>query len=149
MTRELDEPAGRNHIARLMREHGLLARSPRHFRVTTEFEARASDRLQLAEARVHHGRAQSRVGRRHHHITYVWTAQGWGCLAALLDLFGRRAVGWAFADHMRTELPRKALQRALGARNPAPGSSIIATEAASTRAVSTATSWSNIRSPAA
>jgi transposase InsO family protein len=30
-------------------------------------------------------------------------------------------VGWAFADHMRTELPRRALQRALDARHPAPG----------------------------
>jgi putative transposase len=54
-------------------------------------------------------------------ITYVSTAQGWGYLAALLDLFGRRVVGWAFADHVRTELPLKALQRALDARRPAPG----------------------------
>jgi putative transposase len=74
--------------------------------------------------------------------TYVWTAQGWGYLAALLDLSGRRVLGWAFADHMRTELPRKALQRALDARNPAPGLihhsdplSLV-----STRTVSTATS---------
>jgi putative transposase len=36
MAHELDEPIGRNHLARLMRENGLLARSPRRFRVTTD-----------------------------------------------------------------------------------------------------------------
>ena len=35
MQRELDEPVGRNRLARLMREHGLLARAPRRFRTTT------------------------------------------------------------------------------------------------------------------
>ena len=36
MMHELDEPIGRNHLARLMREHDLLARTPRRFRVTTD-----------------------------------------------------------------------------------------------------------------
>lgn len=54
-------------------------------------------------------------------ITYVWTAEGWSYLAVLLDLYARRVVGWAFARHMRTELPLAALQRALAARRPAPG----------------------------
>jgi transposase InsO family protein len=44
-------------------------------------------------------------------ITYVWTAHGWCCLAVLLDLFSRRVVRCAFADHMRRELPMKMLQR--------------------------------------
>jgi transposase InsO family protein len=118
MTRELDEPVGRNHIARLMREHGLLARSPRRFRVTTDSKhALPIASNLLKQDFTTDGPNRVWVG----DITYVWTAQGWGYLAALLDLFGRRVVGWAFADHMRTELPRKALQRALDARNPAPG----------------------------
>ena len=54
-------------------------------------------------------------------ITYVWTAQGWSYLAVLLDLFARRVVGWAFANHMRQELPLKALRRALEARQPGSG----------------------------
>ena len=36
MVAELGEPAGRNHIARLMRENDLLARAPRRFRTTTD-----------------------------------------------------------------------------------------------------------------
>ena len=51
----------------------------------------------------------------------VWTLQGWLYLAAVLDLFDRRVVGWALADHMRTELPLSALAMALGRAQPAPG----------------------------
>ena len=54
-------------------------------------------------------------------ITYVWTAEGWTYLAVLLDLYSRRVVGWAMDDSLHTELPLRALQRALGARSPAPG----------------------------
>jgi putative transposase len=39
----------------------------------------------------------------------------------LLDTFSRRVVGWAFADHMRRELPLKALERAFDARRPGAG----------------------------
>jgi putative transposase len=51
-------------------------------------------------------------------ITYVWTAEGWSCLAVVIDVCARRVVGWAMADHMRTELPLLALTRAPEARRP-------------------------------
>jgi transposase InsO family protein len=35
-------------------------------------------------------------------------AQGWLFLAAIVDVFSRRVVGWAMADHLRTELPLEA-----------------------------------------
>ena len=118
MAEELDEPVGRNHVARLMRENDLLARSPRRFRVTTDSKHSLPIAPNLLEQDfTADGPNRVWVG----DITYVWTAEGWGYLASLLDLFGRRVVGWAFADHMRTELPLKALQRALEARSPAPG----------------------------
>ena len=98
MLHELDEPIGRNRLARLMREHGLLARAPRRFRVTTDSAHALPVATNLLEQdfdvdepnRVWAG-----------DITYVWTAQGWCYLAVLLDLFSRRVVGWAFAEHMR------------------------------------------------
>jgi putative transposase len=37
-------------------------------------------------------------------ITQHPTAQGWLYLAVVLDCFSRRVVGWAMADHLRTEL---------------------------------------------
>ena len=49
-------------------------------------------------------------------VTYVWTWEGWLYLAAIVDLFSRRVVGWATADHMRTELVLEALARATGER---------------------------------
>jgi transposase InsO family protein len=51
-------------------------------------------------------------------ITYVPTAEGWLYLAVVLDLFSRRVVGWATADHLRAELACDALRMALGHRRP-------------------------------
>jgi putative transposase len=118
MTAELDEPIGRNRVARLMRDGGLLARTPRRFRVTTDSDHALPVAPNLLEQNFVVD-APNRVWVAD--ITYVWTGQGWGYLAAVVDLFARRVVGWAFADHMRRELPLTALRRALNARQPAPG----------------------------
>ena len=53
-------------------------------------------------------------------ITYIRTGAGWGYLAVILDLHSRLVVGWALADHMRTELVEAALVVALGKRDPSP-----------------------------
>jgi putative transposase len=42
-------------------------------------------------------------------------------LAAVQDAFSRRVVGWAMADHMRSQLVVDALQMALARRKPGPG----------------------------
>ena len=49
-------------------------------------------------------------------ISYVWTWEGWLYLAVVLDLYSRRVVGWAMADHMRTELVEAAFEMAVGQR---------------------------------
>ncbi len=54
-------------------------------------------------------------------ITYLWTLEGWLYIAAVLDLFSRRIVGFAIADHMRESLIRHALHMALGLRQPEAG----------------------------
>ena len=54
-------------------------------------------------------------------ITYVPTAEGWLYLAVVLDLFSRRVVGWATADHLRSELACNALRMALEHRKPKGG----------------------------
>lgn len=51
-------------------------------------------------------------------ITYVPTDEGWLYVAAVLDLFSRRIVGWSMAEHMRAELVKDALQMALDRRQP-------------------------------
>jgi transposase InsO family protein len=54
-------------------------------------------------------------------ITYLRTEEGWLYLAALLDRYSRRIVGWACADHLDASLCTKALHRALQHRRPPAG----------------------------
>jgi len=53
-------------------------------------------------------------------ITYVRLSEGFVYLAAILDAFSRKIVGWAIADHLEASLAIEALDMALAARNPPP-----------------------------
>jgi len=53
-------------------------------------------------------------------ITYVRTRSGWLYLAAVMDLFSRKIIGWAMAPSMPAELVCAALQMAIAQRNPPP-----------------------------
>ena len=54
-------------------------------------------------------------------ITYIWTARGWNYLATVIDLCGRRVVGWALADNMETGLILQVLDMAARNRTITPG----------------------------
>jgi len=54
-------------------------------------------------------------------MTYVCTATGWLYLAAVLDLYSRKVVGWATATSMPGELVCAALRMAIDLRQPQPG----------------------------
>lgn len=54
-------------------------------------------------------------------ITYIRTRSGWLYLAAVMDLFSRKIVGWAMAPSMPAELVCSALQMAIYQRQPPPG----------------------------
>ena len=51
-------------------------------------------------------------------ITYLPTDEGWLYLATVIDIASRRVIGWATADHLRTELVADALKAALRTRRP-------------------------------
>ena len=57
-------------------------------------------------------------------ITYVRLGEAFIYLAVILDAFSRLCVGWALDDHLEARLAIEALEMALAARNPAPGSLI-------------------------
>ena len=42
-------------------------------------------------------------------FTYIWTAEGWLYVAAVLDLYSRRIVGWSMQDSMTSQLVVDAL----------------------------------------
>ncbi|NEA31276.1 DDE-type integrase/transposase/recombinase [Streptomyces sp. SID13031] len=53
-------------------------------------------------------------------ITYIHTWQSCLYLATVIDPASRRVVGWAVADHLRTDLVADALTDAVNRRRPAP-----------------------------
>ena len=55
------------------------------------------------------------------HITYIATWERWLYLATVIDIAFRRVVGFAMADHLRTELVCDALANAAAVRSPGPG----------------------------
>ena len=57
-------------------------------------------------------------------ITYVRLAEGFVYLAAILDAFSRKVIGWALADHLEASLAIEALDMAIEARSPPPDSLI-------------------------
>ena len=54
-------------------------------------------------------------------ITYIRTQGGWIYLAAVMDLYSRKIVGWALGYALRTSLVEEALRQALAMRRPAAG----------------------------
>jgi putative transposase len=46
-------------------------------------------------------------------FTYIWTAAGWLHVAAVIDLFSRRAVGWSLSDTITAQLMIDALMMAI------------------------------------
>lgn len=54
-------------------------------------------------------------------ITYIRIVKGFVFLAAILDLYSRKAIGWALSKRIDAELCSEALKAALQTRNPPPG----------------------------
>ncbi|MEU0483286.1 IS3 family transposase [Streptosporangium sp. NPDC006013] len=116
--RELDGiGVGRKRVARLMRAAGLAGVSRRKGTRTTICDGRAAanDLVQRKFTAAEPNRIWTAD------ITYVPTWQGFLYLAVVLDVFSRRIVGWAMAEHMRTELVTDALAMAIHQRRPSSG----------------------------
>jgi putative transposase len=107
----------RKRVARLMRVAGLVGRPPRRFRRTTM----ADPKVQVEDLVQRQFTAAAPDQTWFGDITYVRTWEGWLYLAVILDAYSRKIVGWAMADHLRTELATAALEMALRTRRPKPG----------------------------
>ncbi len=101
-----------------MRQHGIKAKTVRKFRVTTN-------------SKHNHTVAENLLARRFtvvcpnavwvSDITYIWTTEGWLYLAAVMDLYARRIVGWAMSHRIDGALTLAALRQALTHRRPKAG----------------------------
>ena len=107
-----------NRIARLMKQHGIVAVQHRKYRPTTDsghsfpvapnrlgrnFEADQRNRVWVAD------------------ITYIPTDEGWLYLATELDLYSHRIVGWSLSSRISRQLVLDALNMAVGLRRPGTG----------------------------
>jgi putative transposase len=116
---ERGQPCSVNRVARLMRLYHLAARHkrPYHPKTTCPDSTRPVVPNRLAQDFTTEAPNRKWLG----DITYIPTSQGWLYLAAVLDLYSRRIVGWALAQTMTTDLVQAALEMALGRRLPAAG----------------------------
>ena len=111
---------GRKRVARLMRAAGLVGvHRRRRARVTERAVARAATTAPDLVRRNFRADGPDRLWVAD--ITYLPTAAGFLYLAAIVDAFSRRVVGWSMADHLRTELVLDALDAAIAARDPRAG----------------------------
>jgi putative transposase len=113
--------ANHKRVLRLMREDNLLCLRQRGFvPVTTDSKHGWRVVPNLARGLELTGLDQLWVA----DITYVHLAEEFAYLAIVLDAFSRKVVGWALETHLRAELAIAALDMAIAARRPAPGSLI-------------------------
>ncbi len=103
------EHIGKNTVALLMQRAGIVPKTVRKFRVTTDSRKTvpAPNRLEREFVAKHPN--QRWVS----DITFIPTRQGWLYLAVIIDLYSRAVIGWAMHKRMKTELVTDALKIAL------------------------------------
>jgi putative transposase len=113
------EQVDRKTVAKVMKQAGLFAASPKRFvpattdsrhdlpiapnRLKQDFDASAPNQKWCAD------------------ITYIWTDQGWMYLACVMDCFSRLIVGWSMSGRLAGSLVNAALRMAIDRRQPDTG----------------------------
>lgn len=107
-----------NRVARLMREAKLLPKTIKKFRVTTD----SRNSKKPAGNQLNRDFSTTRCNQKWvTDVTYIPTREGWLFLAAVLDLFSRRIVGWSMSNRLTSELSKQALRDAIKRRGNVKG----------------------------
>ena len=117
--RRQGEAVAYKRVQRLMSEAGLVTVHPAPRRHLTTIQAAEPSALPDLVKRDFTAKRPNQLW--YGDITYVRTAAGWCYVASVIDAFSRKVVGWAIADHMRTELVVQALRMAIVRRRPPRG----------------------------
>ena len=107
-----------NRVARLMRLRGLRAKQVRRYKSTTKRNKKHPVAPNLLKRDFGADRPDQKWLT---DITYIPTREGWLYLAAVLDLYARRIVGWAMSDRITADLTIRALKMAIRQRQPGAG----------------------------
>ena len=108
MMREEGTAIGRSKVSRLMEELGLVCKQPGSHAYKQATVERVDIPNHLNREFTVEAPNQVWCG----DITYVWAQGRWYYLAVVLDLFARRAVGWAFSLRPDADLVVQALEMA-------------------------------------
>jgi len=99
-----------------MRELGLKSRVSKSFTPTT---TQADPTKSPAENKLDRNFTADAPNRKWvTDITFLRTKTGWAYLAVVIDLFGRKVIGWSIGSSLATELVSDALRRAIESRRP-------------------------------
>lgn len=108
----------RNRVVRLMRKAGLYGR--RKYRKTRTTNSKHGN--PIAENMLRRDFSADRPNQKWvADITYIPTEEGWLYLAAVMDLFSRKIVGWSMSSRIDANLAESALRMALFQRQPHTG----------------------------
>lgn len=106
-----NQKASLGRVARIMRANGIRSKTVRKYKATTN----SKHNLPVAENKLNQDFTAERSNLKWvSDITYIWTEEGWLYLAGVMDLYGRKLVGWAMDSRMKTELVSAALKQAIG-----------------------------------
>jgi putative transposase len=108
------EACGLHRIERLMRRHALRAR-PRRRRLPAD-AGECSSRVVSPNVLNRQFGAPAPNRKWVADFTYIWTSEGWLYVAAVVDLFSRRVVGWSMSATMTAQLVTDALVMAIWRR---------------------------------
>ncbi len=109
---------GKNRVAKIMRENGIVAKSRRKFKATTNSKHNLPVAENLLEQKfVTDGPNKVWAS----DISYIPTLEGWLYIVVILDVFSRQVVGWAMSDRLTAEFVIRALYQAIGRRQPSSG----------------------------
>jgi putative transposase len=107
----------KNTVAHLMRSAGIVPKTVRRFKITTDSRHSwwVAPNLLGRVFRAEHANQSWLTD-----ITFIPTRAGWLYLAAILDLYSRAVVGWAMGERMNRALVMDALAMAIERRGAAP-----------------------------
>lgn len=105
-------------VAKLMRENNIRAKTKKRFKRTTDGTRTKNASPNLVKQEFHAERPNQLWTS---DMTYIWTREGWLYLAVILDVFGRRIVGYAMSHRSSASLVAQALRCALTHRTIVPG----------------------------
>lgn len=113
ITKNLPEnlKASKGRVARLMKENGIRSKVAKKYKATTY----SNHNLPVAKNILNQDFTANKPNQKWvSDITYIPTKEGWLYLAGVMDLHGRKLVGWSMANNMRAELVSNALKQAIG-----------------------------------